>query len=161
MDKITIKTMTSTGSIAQTFSATLNPNSIKHDFSISYTNNGLQQQGDITPKTAFRGYESEKLDFELLLDGTGVTGNTSTDTVQKQLATLKKVTYAYNGEQHEPYPVMISWGSSVSFKGRLTTMSVSYSPFDSSGNPLRATVAEFYPVSHAKREKRVKKTVFA
>ncbi|MGI8472444.1 CIS tube protein [Pectobacterium brasiliense] len=141
MEKITIKSMTSSGSVAQTFSATLNPNSIKHDFGISYTNTGLQQQGDITPKTAFKGYESEKLNFELLLDGTGVTGKTSTDTVKKQLSTLKKVTYAYNGKQHEPYPVVISWGSSVNFRGRLTSISINYSLFDSSGDPLRATVS--------------------
>lgn len=153
MEKITIKSMTSSGNVAQTFSATLNPNSIKHNFGISYTNTGLQQQGDISPKTAFKGYESEKLSFELLLDGTGVTGNTSTNTVQKQLATLKKVTYAYNGEQHEPYPVVIAWGSSVSFRGRLTSISVTYSLFDSSGNPLRATVALSFTKFLTQKEK--------
>ncbi|MBN3262253.1 CIS tube protein [Pectobacterium brasiliense] len=141
MEKIIIKSITSKGSVAQTFSATLNPNSIKHTFGIAYTNTGLQQQGDIAPKTAFQGYESEKLDFELLLDGTGATGNTSTNTVKKQLSTLKKVTYEYNGKQHEPCPVAISWGSSVSFRGRLTSMTITYLLFDSSGNPLRATVS--------------------
>jgi hypothetical protein len=145
--------MTSQGNVAQTFSATLNPNSIKHNLGISYTNTGLQQQGDISPKTSFKGYESEKLDFELLLDGTGVTGNTSTNTVQKQLATLKKVTYAYNGDQHEPYPVVISWGSSVSFRGRLTSMNISYSLFDSSGNPLRATVVLSFTKFLTQKEK--------
>ncbi|MBQ4766343.1 peptidoglycan-binding protein [Pectobacterium versatile] len=153
MEKITIKSITSKGSVAQTFSATLNPNSIKHNFGISYTNAGLQQQGDISPKTAFKGYESEKLDFELLLDGTGVTGNTSTNTVQKQLSTLKKVTYAYNGEQHEPYPVVISWGSSVSFRGRLTSININYSLFDSSGNPLRATVSLSFTKFLTQKEK--------
>ncbi|MEI7087065.1 peptidoglycan-binding protein [Pectobacterium versatile] len=153
MEKITIKSITSKGSVAQTFSATLNPNSIKHNFGISYTNSGLQQQGDISPKTAFKGYESEKLDFELLLDGTGVTGNTSTNTVQKQLSTLKKVTYAYNGEQHEPYPVVISWGSSVSFRGRLTSININYSLFDSSGNPLRATVSLSFTKFLTQKEK--------
>lgn len=153
MEKITIKSMTSSGSVAQTFSATLNPNSIKHVFGISYTNTGLQQQGDLSPKTAFKGYESEKLSFELLLDGTGVTGNTSTSTVQKQLATLKKVTYAYNGEQHEPYPVIITWGSSVSFRGRLTSIDITYSLFDASGNPLRATVALSFTKFLTQKEK--------
>lgn len=141
MEKITIKSITSKGTVAQTFSATLNPNSIKHNFGISYTDKGPQQQGDISPTTVFKGYESEKLDFELLLDGMGVTGNTSTNTVQKQLATLKKVTYAYDGEQHEPNPVVIAWGSSVNFQGRLTAISINYSLFDPSGNPLRATVS--------------------
>jgi nucleoid-associated protein YgaU len=153
MERITIKSMTSSGSVAQTFSATLNPNSIKHNFGISYTNTGLQQQGDISPKTAFKGYESEKLEFELLLDGTGVTGNTSTNTVQKQLATLKKVTYAYNGEQHEPYPVVITWGTSVSFRGRLTSININYSLFDSSGNPLRATVSLSFTKFLTQKEK--------
>ncbi|ATF92315.1 Uncharacterised protein [Cedecea neteri] len=153
MERITIKSITSSGNVAQTFSATLNPNSIKHNFGISYTNTGLQQQGDLSPKTAFKGYESEKLDFELLLDGTGVTGNTSTSTVQKQLATLKKVTYAYNGEQHEPYPVLITWGASVSFRGRLTSISINYSLFDSSGNPLRATVSLSFTKFLTQKEK--------
>jgi len=153
VDKIKIESMTSEGSVAQTFSATLNPNSIKHNFGISYTNTGLQQQGDISPKTAFKGYESEKLDFELLLDGTGVTGSTTTDTVQTQLSTLKKVTYAYNGGQHEPYPVVITWGSSVSFRGRLTSINVNYSLFDSSGNPLRATVSLSFTKFLTQKEK--------
>ncbi|WP_395305922.1 peptidoglycan-binding protein [Enterobacter sp. ECC-019] len=153
MERITIKSVTSDGNVAQTFSATLNPNSIKNSFGISYTNKGTQQQGDISPSTSFKGYDSEKLDFELLLDGTGVTGNTSTSTVQKQLSTLKKVTYAYNGEQHEPYPVIISWGTSVSFRGRLTSLSVSYSLFDSSGNPLRATVALSFTKFLTQKEK--------
>ncbi|EXU74930.1 MULTISPECIES: hypothetical protein [Erwinia] len=153
MEKITIKSITSKGSVAQTFSATLNPGSIKHNFGISYTNRGPQQQGDISPTTTFKGYDSEKLDFELLIDGTGVTGNTSTNTVQKQLATLKKVTYAYNGEQHEPYAVVISWGTSVSFQGRLTSISINYSLFDSSGNPLRATVALSFAKYLTQKEK--------
>lgn len=51
MEKITIKSITSKGTVAQTFSATLNPNSIKHNFGISYTDKGPQQQGDISPTT--------------------------------------------------------------------------------------------------------------
>lgn len=157
MERIIIKSITSKGSVAQTFSATLNPNSVKHVYGISYTNTGLQQQGDISPKTAFKGYQSEKLDFQLLLDGTGVTGKTTTATVQKQLATLKKVIYAYNGEQHEPYPVVITWGSSVNFRGRLTSINVDYSLFDSSGNPLRATVALSFTKFLTQKEKQALK----
>ncbi|GAL33665.1 hypothetical protein JCM19240_2361 [Vibrio maritimus] len=142
VDKLKIVSMPSSGS-SQTFTAMLNPNSIKHDFGIGYTDDPCkhqQSQGDIAPTVQFQGYQSEKLDFEIMIDATGVVEYTGGESVQDQLNQLKSVAYAYNGKQHEPNPVKITWGSTLSFRGRLTSMAVSYVLFDSSGVPLRATV---------------------
>jgi nucleoid-associated protein YgaU len=43
----------------------------------------------------------------------------------------------YNGDEHKPNYVMISWGSLL-FKGSLVEMSVEFKLFRSDGTPLRA-----------------------
>jgi hypothetical protein len=155
VDKLKIVSMPSSGS-SQTFTAMLNPNSIKHDFGIGYTDDPCkhqQSQGDIAPTVQFQGYQSEKLDFEIMIDATGVVEYTGGESVQDQLNQLKSVAYAYNGKQHEPNPVKITWGSTLSFRGRLTSMAVSYVLFDSSGVPLRATVTMSFTQFLTEQEK--------
>ncbi|MGL6315005.1 CIS tube protein [Vibrio sp. WXL103] len=142
VDKLKIESMPSSGA-SKTFTAMLNPNSIKYDLGIGYTDDPdkhQQSQGDIAPTVQFQGYKSEKLDFEILIDSTGVVESDNTQSVQDQLKQLKAVTYVYNGSQHEPNPVKVTWGSTLSFRGRLTSMSISYVLFSASGVPLRARV---------------------
>ncbi|SBS31973.1 hypothetical protein MSP8886_02298 [Marinomonas spartinae] len=144
VDKLKIESISPSGKVSTTFNTTLNPNSIKHDLGIGYTNDPLlhpQAQGDIAPKVDFQGYQSEKLDFDIMIDATGVVEQKKAKSVQDQLALLKKATYAYNGKQHEPNPVIITWGKTLSFRGRLTSMGISYVLFDTNGVPLRATVS--------------------
>lgn len=123
------------------FFATLNPNSIKRNFGISYTNEkNCQALGTLAPKVELNAYKSEKLSFELMLDGTGSTGTTSIFSVAAQIANLKLVTYNYFSTEHEPCAVLIVWGT-MCFLGRLTSMDITYTLFSSSGVPLRATVS--------------------
>lgn len=122
------------------FIATLNPNSIKRTFGISYTNEkSCTAMGKLAPKVELNAYKSEKLSFELLLDTTGSIGNTSIASVPEQIANLKLVTYNYYSSDHEPSPVLALWGT-MCFLGRLTSMDISYTLFSSSGVPLRANV---------------------
>ncbi|WMN88484.1 peptidoglycan-binding protein [Vibrio parahaemolyticus] len=144
VDKLKIESIAASGNTATTFNAMLNPNSIKQDYGIGYTDDPCkhrQSQGDIAPTVQFQGYQSEKLSFEIMIDATGVVEYKKGKSVQDQLTLLRKVIYDYNGKQHEPNPVKISWGTALSFRGRLTSMSVSYVLFDSSGVPLRATAS--------------------
>lgn len=126
----------------RTFSVMLNPNTFKHDLGINYSNDACknrQAQGDIAPTMNFTGYQSEKLNFELMLDATGVVEQDDAASVDDQIDSLKNVIYRYVGNQHQPSIVTITWGD-LSFKGRLTTMGIAYVLFDSTGIALRAKI---------------------
>jgi hypothetical protein len=81
-----------------------------------------------------------------VIDGTGVVNPStsgespkgSTD-VKTQIQQLEEVVYQFDGDKHEPSPVRLLWGSLIFF-GRLETMSVNYTMFKPSGEPLRAKV---------------------
>lgn len=123
------------------FSVMLNPNSLKQDLAINYTNDkskNQQVQGSPAPKMEFAAYPAEKLSFELMLDSTGVVGG-NTDAVYDQIDDLKDIVYRYIGENREPSVVNLTWGD-WSFRGRLTQLSVSYTLFSPAGAALRAKV---------------------
>ena len=68
------------------------------------------------------------------------------------LANFKKAVFDYNGDQHKPNYLVISWGALL-FKGILTDLSIEYKLFKSDGTPLRA-VAKVKFISHIEAEKR-------
>ncbi|MFM2483674.1 CIS tube protein [Celerinatantimonas yamalensis] len=126
----------------RSFTVMLNPNTLKHDLGINYTNNeckNRQAQGDIAPSMDYKAYQSEKLSFEILVDATGVVEQPKASKVDTQIDALKNVIYRYVGTQHQPSVVTLTWGN-LSFKGRLTSMGVSYILFSSSGVALRAKI---------------------
>ena len=83
--------------------------------------------------------EPDRIEFkEIVLDGTGVVHGT-TSTVLQQVALLRKVAYTYDGSEHEPPVVEVSWGPML-FKARLEKLDVKYTLFKPNGEPLRARV---------------------
>jgi len=60
--------------------------------------------------------------------------------VKTQIGNLKGVIYKYDGNEHEPRIVRLLWGS-LSFIGRLQSMSVQYTLFKPGGEPLRAKIS--------------------
>lgn len=126
----------------RSFTVMLNPNSLKHDLGINYTNNSCknrQAQGAIAPTLDFEAYQSEKLSFEIVIDGTGVVDQTNIPSVDSQIDSLKNIIYRYVGTEHQPSIVILTWGH-LSFKGRLTSMGISYTLFSASGIALRAKI---------------------
>ena len=119
----------------------LNPSSLKHTFNIQYSNpcDDKQAAGSLAKKLSFSHYDSETLTFDALFDSTGVTESANAQ-IKTKIDGLKKSVYKYDGSYHEPQPVNIVWGA-LDFDGRLTTMSVDYTLFDTSGIPLRAKVS--------------------
>lgn len=117
------------------FEVMLNPSSYKHEYEISYNQNQALGQSGAQPK--FKHSGNEKVNFDLVLDGTGVVGS---DEVKDQVASLNDIVYKYDGNNHEPSLVRLLWGSMIFF-GRLTRMSVDYTMFRPSGEPLRAKVS--------------------
>lgn len=143
----------------------LNPSEYEHSASISYTG-GYSGRGDkkgqcsktplgqLSPPTRFVSVDAEKVSFNAVIDGTGVVelpgSGAGYPDVNTQINDLKKVAYQFDGENHEPPVVRLSWGkldlSGVNitgkyFYGRLTSLNVKYTLFKPSGEPLRAKVS--------------------
>jgi Contractile injection system tube protein len=124
------------------FVTRLNPGEVKLDRGISYNTRAVP--GQLGSDAKFAGVKPDRLDFALLLDGTGVVpkndGGEPTLPVHQQLDALRKVVFEYVGGKHEPRHVCVVWGSLI-FYGRLTTLSTQFTLFKPDGRPLRAKVA--------------------
>lgn len=116
------------------FEVMLNPSSYSHEHSICY--NQKKTFGQLGSDSKFSGVNAEKVNFEIVIDGTGVVnlpipGIGSPD-VKTQIKQLNDIVYKYDGNDHQPQHVRLLWGSLIFF-GRLTSMSVSYTLFKPSG----------------------------
>jgi hypothetical protein len=136
-------TVTPTGDAME---AMLNPASLSHGHSISYSGRGRsdrscrrEAQGRTAAEPKFSGIDAEKLSFELIFDGTGAVPGRLVD-VGQEIQRLKKIAYDYDGDAHEPNVVRLTWGELASFEGRMTSLDVDYTLFKPSGLPLRAKV---------------------
>ncbi|MDY6981865.1 MAG: peptidoglycan-binding protein [Pseudomonadota bacterium] len=118
------------------FEALINPSGYRHVSEIKYSKNvafgpGVEQK--------FANSKPDRIEFkEMILDGTGVVEGTRTS-VKQQIDLLRSVAYTYQGTNHEPPVVEVSWGPLL-FKARMESLSVDYTLFKPSGEPLRAKV---------------------
>ena len=118
------------------FEVMLNPESFKHEYTISYSQKkALGQTGS---ELKFHAVEPDKMDFTIVLDGTGVVEGATTE-VKDQVKQLQAVVYNYSGSEHEPQHIKLLWGSLL-FYGRLSSMSADYTLFKPSGEALRAKI---------------------
>ncbi|MBI3525616.1 MAG: peptidoglycan-binding protein [Betaproteobacteria bacterium] len=120
------------------FEVMLNPSGYTYDQEIKYSTETAL--GDPAKAPKFKCAGKEKVNFSIVLDGTGVVpvSGAAVD-VKTQIQKLNKVCYDYNGSNHEPNIVQLVWGS-LSFNGRLTSMSTEYTLFKPTGEPLRAKI---------------------
>lgn len=115
----------------------LNPNQITHTLSTQFSGEEKKPIGLPDVSKSFNTIDAETMSFELMFDGTGVVnGKTATD-VADQLNSFYNLCYAYNGDIHQPNFLILTWGN-ITFKGRLTSCSITYSMFSGNGAPLRA-----------------------
>ena len=119
------------------FEVMLNPSSYSHSYSIGY--NQKEALGQLGSDAKFSGIKPEKVSFDMVIDGTGVVALIGVDDVKTQIGNLTDIVYKYDGSNHEPNHVRLLWGSLIFF-GRLESMSVEYTLFKPSGEPLRAKV---------------------
>ena len=135
------------------FEVMMNPSEFTHDHSISYTSSSAGSNGKggvgcgptkgkaigkAAPTPEFSSYGAEKVNFDLVIDGTGVVSLLS-PSVADQIKELKSIVYQYVGDKHEPRIVRLSWVK-LSLFCRMETMTVQYTLFKPSGDPLRAKV---------------------
>ena len=132
----------SVDSSKKSFEVMLNPSDYKHEHSICY--NKKEVLGQLASEPKFSNIEAETVTIgEIVIDGTGVvnppTSGAGSPDVKTQIKQLKDVVYTYKGDDHQPNIVRLLWGSLIFF-GRMKSMSVNYTLFKPSGEPLRAKV---------------------
>lgn len=119
------------------FEVMVNPSSYSHAHSISY--NKKEAMGRAGAETKFGTVGAEKIKFDIVLDGTGVVDVAGVPDVKTQVQQLSDIVYKYNGDKHETNIIRLLWGSLIFF-GRLNSMSIEYTLFKPSGEPLRAKI---------------------
>ncbi len=120
------------------FTLSINPLNFDNSETINY--NEDQAPGQAGQVIRFSSIGAKELKFDIVLDGTGVVGGSSVDSVNTQVDSLKGVVSEYIGDKHRPNVVRIVWGSII-FYGSLRSMSIKNTLFKSSGDPLRAKVS--------------------
>lgn len=121
------------------FVVRLNPANFTRNFDIQY--NTTQAMGASSLQPRYASSRERKVEFEFVMDGTGVVPPTAPNStgisVKSQLEDLKKVIFTLVGDKHQPNAVMLVWGD-FKFVGKLCSMSVDYTLFKPTGEPLRA-----------------------
>lgn len=119
------------------FEALINPAGYRHVSEIRYSRNVAFGPG---VERKFSTNKPDRIEFkEMILDGTGVVEGTRTS-VKQQIDLLRSVAYTYQGTNHEPPVVEVSWGPLL-FKARMESLAVDYTLFKPNGEPLRAKVS--------------------
>jgi len=116
------------------WTALFNPTQLAFTRKNLYRN--TRSTGASTPDTSYAGGEPDQIALDLFFDGTGVletaVGVGARIDGLLQLAKLQSDT-------HQPYYLHCHWGT-FDFRGVLTQADVTYTLFDRTGTPLRATV---------------------
>lgn len=126
--------------------AMFNPENWQVQTTVRYKSNS--KSGNDGAQQNFDRVVSPSLSFDLLIDGTGASGQTRE--VLADIQFLEKV-ILFDGKAHQPNSLFIIWGTNI-FKGKAVTMKVKYTLFRPNGTPLRAVVTlEF--IEHNKLDK--------
>lgn len=130
------------------FKTLLNPETYK--FSYKIEQNDDQAPGTSAAAPRFNRALPEDLELEFVFDRTGVItdygapGTADNKTFKDEgkgiiddIEKFKKVIFDYNGDEHKPNYLIISWGTLL-FKGTMSEMDITFKLFKSDGTPLRA-----------------------
>jgi len=120
------------------YSVMINPESLKWTRSIDY--NTTQAPNKSSPSQTYKSSPSDKLNFDIVIDCTGIVDSKRTD-MFTEIAALEEIVFKYNGKIHRPNFVKVQWGQSMMFKGVLNSFDTSYTLFKPDGNPLRAKIS--------------------
>lgn len=99
--------------------------------------NDEQAEGTSGAPQRYEYTEARVYNFELLIDGTGASGDKRK--VLAEITALKLIT-GFSGDQHRSRPLILAWGSLIA-TCVITRMNVIYTLFRPNGIPLRAKVS--------------------
>ncbi len=97
----------------------------------------VAKSGQDSAQQNFDRVAAPSLNFDLIIDGTGASGETRE--ILADVLFLEKV-ILFNGKEHQPNKLFIVWGTQI-FKGVALSMTVKYTLFRPNGTPLRATIS--------------------
>lgn len=119
------------------FDTLMNPE--KYTFHYKIEQDEQQTAGTSTVAPRFVKILPEDLELEFVFDRSGViVGKEALESgIIDDIEKFKKVTLDYNGDEHKPNYLVISWGSLL-FKGSLTEMDIEFKLFRPDGTPIRA-----------------------
>lgn len=126
-----------------TYEAMFNPETFSIENQINYCSE--EGPGTTSSPAKFRNIPPPSFSIELLIDGTGASGEK-----REVLADIElfKATVGYYGKVHRPNFLVVTWGTFIA-PCVLKSYSVNYKLFRSNGTPLRATISasfqEFRP----------------
>lgn len=121
------------------FNTLLNPE--KYLIKYQIEQNQSQAQGTSSAAPKFNKALPEDLDLEFVFDRSGVIKgyeDASGEGIIEDIEKFKKVILNYNGDEHKPNYLVISWGALL-FKGSLSQMDITYKMFKPDGTPIRAS----------------------
>lgn len=120
------------------YSFMINPESVKWQRSVEYADEQIPDSS--TPSQRYKYSPGDTLNFDVVIDCTGVVDGKRTD-MKKEVDALENIIFTYHGEIHRPNYVIIRWGENFEFKGVLTSFDTSYTLFKSDGSPIRARIS--------------------
>lgn len=133
-----------TRKVGSPFTVWINPASYNQSYSVVY--NDRQAQGAAGGSPEFNRVGQGNLSFDLVFDATGVVPMPipgmpiPSDGVAGQIATLRSMMVAINGDIHRPNFVKLAWAQ-LQYQCVLNRMQVKYTLFKPDGTPIRATVS--------------------
>nr|WP_294924170.1 LysM peptidoglycan-binding domain-containing protein [uncultured Flavobacterium sp.] len=119
------------------FSTLMNPEKYTYHYKIETDETQASGTSTVSPK--FNKKLPENLELDFVFDRSGVINGyaSSDDGIIDDIEKFKKVILDYNGDEHKPNYLIISWGTLL-FKGALTEMNVEFKLFKPDGTPIRA-----------------------
>lgn len=119
----------------------INPDTYQLAQQICYVDD--QAQGSSGGSPDFNRVPSDRLELELVFDGTGVMppskpDRSTQDGVADEVDLFRKLVFSYDGNIHQPRYLKLIWGTLL-FNCRLRKLGFTYKLFKPDGSPLRAT----------------------
>lgn len=153
----------------ETFTALVNPDTVNEKYLITYKEVAIT--GSVSAELKFDKITPQTYSIDLIFDSTGIlqddgslgTNLFSTDEtmpVPEQIAEFKNVVMDYSGTIHQPRYCVILWGPTDGdelFKGRLTSLDISYTLFHTDGTPIRAKVKAAFKAHMTKEDQEADK----
>jgi len=119
------------------FQALINPENYTLDYKVEFKDG--QGQGTSGAEKKFTMKTPEEIAFEFLFDSTGVIDGQkyNKEGVFDKVQTLREMLTGLESSTHEPRHFKLTWGELL-FKGRCTSLTITYKLFNPDGIPIRA-----------------------